>query len=323
MFSQTIATIIDQTISDVGSAEYQRLSQLSSPIHKAAAIEYAFDQLAKLQESKMPAYQTENSRLDQWLSLFYLLWYQPRQIYLSYMTFSHILKHLPVCKQFIVLDYGSGAFAVQYGLMIAISETEAVGDHLKHVEMKNYDSSTAMLTIGSSCWNRFVQNVRNRRATRDLSAVVQTGRVTVGSITNLSKTTIDWTYGPTVMTCLTAFHTAYDENKERVGRDIEFICHKFKPRVSILTSHSSNKGLISEIKPTGFNDFGMDDIVGSSTIPYDADGLTEVTKLRRGIRDDLIRIGRSSDRTVNYLNGTVTWSQRDAYAFLSLPLKDS
>lgn len=72
-----VQAALDNAIADAGRAEFNRLARWLTPQRVDENVAYALDQLRRLAKGEMPNY-------NEWVSLFYGLWYQPKHINLAY-----------------------------------------------------------------------------------------------------------------------------------------------------------------------------------------------------------------------------------------------
>lgn len=111
---------LDKAITKVVCDEFNRISKNLSDVETAQKVEYALDQLSKLQRGVMPKY-------DEWVALFYASWYQPAQINLAYSMITDMVKEicdgaLTSTGKLYVYDFGCGALAMQFGVALAAAD---------------------------------------------------------------------------------------------------------------------------------------------------------------------------------------------------------
>ena len=106
----------DTAITRVADREWKRLSKGETPKDALDRVAKALESLQSLQSrDSMPAYD------DEWVALFYLLWYQPRQVYVAYLLLAEMLTERADESQSLrVIDLGCGALATAFGLTMAI-----------------------------------------------------------------------------------------------------------------------------------------------------------------------------------------------------------
>lgn len=146
---RSFGDVIDRAIAEVAKQEYQRLTKSLSEEEIVGHVRRALEELKKLGEGGMPAYDCE------WVALFYLTWYQPRQINLVYSFLDQTRDDLP--ERLLVLDLGCGALAVQFALAIfAATRVEPGG----RVVVWGVDPSRPLVRIGAELWARVHQMIR-------------------------------------------------------------------------------------------------------------------------------------------------------------------
>ena len=115
----SVRAALDRAIAEVAEAEYGRLAHGVPPDAQATQVDAALQSLRRLQQGTPPDYDSD------WVVLFYLTWYQPRQVHLAYAALRQYVSanNPPQC----VVDYGCGALAVQLALAIALTEEDCAG----------------------------------------------------------------------------------------------------------------------------------------------------------------------------------------------------
>lgn len=138
----SIRAALDRAVAEVAAAEYSRLAHGLPLEDEARQVNAALQSLLGLQQGTPPNYDSE------WVVLFYVTWYQPRQIHLAYAALrQHIsADNPPPC----VVDYGCGAWAVQFALAIALTEEQHAG-----ATIHGLDPSAPMMRLGQELWSKF------------------------------------------------------------------------------------------------------------------------------------------------------------------------
>ena len=81
----SVRSALDRAIAEVAEAEYGRLAHGVPLDTQAKRVDAALQSLGRLKQGTPPDYDSE------WVVLFYVTWYQPRQVHLAYATLP------PVC----------------------------------------------------------------------------------------------------------------------------------------------------------------------------------------------------------------------------------
>ena len=110
-------------------------------------MENALNSLLQLQRGYEPDYNSE------WVSLFYLTWFQPRQVHLAYAALRQHVAEQQVPPY--VIDYGCGAWAVQIALAILLAEET----ELQGLGVHGIDPNEPMREIGKKLWRKFRESV--------------------------------------------------------------------------------------------------------------------------------------------------------------------
>ncbi len=166
-------SLLDKAIAAVAAREYRRLSAGLTPSEVANRVDTSVEPLGKYH--------------DEWAALFYLTWYQPRQINLIYSFLRSVLRgsgaagrvadqrrdpqqgqlfdygfggsaggHPPYLH---VFDLGCGARAVQIAL--ALFASEGCSPKTK-VFVHGIDTSSPMKDIGLRLWQDFSKRLQNQ-----------------------------------------------------------------------------------------------------------------------------------------------------------------
>ena len=143
---------LDQAISEVVEAEYGRLADGMTQEDRIESVDSGLKSLTRLQQGIPPDYGSE------WVALFYLCWYQPRQIHLAYAALRGVLEQSRLPMH--VIDYGCGALAVQVALAMIVAEDEEALD--AGLAVYGVDPDLAMVGIGKKLWRQFLEVVGAR-----------------------------------------------------------------------------------------------------------------------------------------------------------------
>ena len=152
----TVIAVLDRVISETGKRTFARLSNNLDNNQIAEKIDYGLSQNLLLSGQHMPDYN------DEWVALFYFLWYQPKQITLACQLINWLLESGVHNKKIIyIIDYACGALATQFGLIFAminiLDQEETIGD----IWIDCVDESESMLALGNSSWEIFNRKLPN------------------------------------------------------------------------------------------------------------------------------------------------------------------
>ena len=137
MDQQAVTEALSEAIIKVAENELERLTVGLGTQKKAEHIEYALNELSGLSSSNMPKY------ADRWVALFYLTWYQPRQINIAYRMVKGYLNEdsIDESNELFVVDFGCGAFAMQFGTALAFADIAQLGKSTPKIKVLSTDSS--------------------------------------------------------------------------------------------------------------------------------------------------------------------------------------
>ena len=151
MDKRMVMNALDEAIATVAREEFDRLTRDSSPREVAVKVEGALKSLQSLQAGLQPDYD------DEWVALFYILWYQPKHINLTYSMIKALLYGTEDVSELFdekvcLFDFGSGALAMQFGIAIAAADTLHDGQRFSSIRIFSSDESDAMLSVGQRLW---------------------------------------------------------------------------------------------------------------------------------------------------------------------------
>ena len=154
--TRLVASAIDSAIQTVGDAEYQRLSQGLSLYERKSKIQFALNSLDLLRSGNQPDYSNE------WVALFYVLWYQPKQINLAYGLINEMLNRrngnaftLNRNGVLRIIDFGCGALATQFAVALFAAEAIDTGPSFQEIMIDSFDINQPMIDIGRRVWEQF------------------------------------------------------------------------------------------------------------------------------------------------------------------------
>lgn len=241
----TVIAVLDRVISETGKRTFARLSNNLDDNQIAEKINYSLSQNLLLSDQKMPDYN------DEWVALFYFLWYQPKQITLACQLINWLLESGVHSKKIIyIIDYACGALATQFGLIFAtinvLAQEKTVGD----IWIDCVDESESMIALGSLSWEIF-----NRRIIPNCPNIIQKAvkkikyhQTCSGEATALFEQKKDLPAEQKIW--LFMLHGLYAENVSNIGNCVSNILADLRPKKpeSILfTSESHKEDIMQDI----------------------------------------------------------------------------
>lgn len=287
-------------IAKVAEDEYRRLSTGKSPEECLNHVKQALKSLGELQNPSgdVPKY-------NEWDALFYLTWYQPRQINLALAIVHDFFSD----NSLHVIDVGCGALAVQIAAAVATAEKRSWGSKI-NITVQGIDPSEPMRNIGKKLWKEFCSIVDKNPRLLYLSQVCNA--MTDSCDSHNSK---DAYYcsadahigsGASSAECwLMAVHAVYDSNKDSLRDILADIRRKSAPMLEVVTSHSKKRDLAEFVAGGGFKEWKVRS-KGSGVLP-------KTTLWRRRLSNGLTQ--QSPEPIVsNFLWPYVNWNppQNDA-----------
>ena len=333
-----VANILDRAIAQAGVAEIMRLSQGLSPLELTEKVAYALGQLRLLGIGRMPNY-------DEWVALFYGLWYQPGHINLAYRMIDHMIKDRNAQSPVLtgngvlrVVDFGCGSFAMQFGVALVAATALSQGQRIESIKITAIDSSDAMIRMGQSIWTNFVQSVNEVNDKSHWFACLQqicdTIETDIPSSHDCDAVAKNLTFGSKDERWLSAIHAVYEEIETNVRNGLETLRNAMQPQAGFITNfdHFRNNGLANRISPfdeqcysarsISIEDIGFSD--SAEVVTMVRRGIFQALESSRGLQsyDDKIQeikiTGRlqsdplRADNIRFYLTrGVVNWQPRD------------
>lgn len=247
---------------------------------------------------------------DQWLAPFYLSWYQPGQINLSYsmiITLANAKGIFTETRKLHVVDFGRGTLAMQFGVALAAADAIRDGQIIDEILMDSLDSSTAMINIGMKLWERFKMKVKEDSNLAELNQANNVIDARINEIRCKPKDdTVRW---------LSAMHAVYDGNKDDVSRWLQGIQLLFSLDAGFLTTHNFKKHLLLAAPLFSENNY-KGKFYRDRDVSSQLEGVVEkTTAWRRALRDSTFERSHYPDdldigRIKNYLKSNVTWERQ-------------
>lgn len=317
---EAIGIAMADAIVTVAHEEWSRLAGdtfgADRTIYAAKSVEKALRAMQLLQSGGMPNY-------NEWDTLFYGTWFQPKQVNLIYSLLCGLKKNWTIGGQtwwngdifeigeghLHVVDFGCGALATQFAIAMAAADSVDHGVSISTIRVDSIDSSLPMIYFGQRVWDRFVEFVRLRH-TED--TICQT----VDMIEAASHTSFDTLPGPIDAPCyLTAIHVSYERTVEEVKAWLGELMSRFDPVGLLLTTQSRKGGILPRICPaiddSSFVQLRPDQV---NLSPEYGGRIPRLTEWRRMMlnrimsnRELLIASGVDVNFMWNYMNSNVDW----------------
>ena len=292
------AAALDRAIAEVFRNEVEHLiqGQNMSDAEKLSKVEDALGEVGKLGK-----WQGEMPKYDEWLAPFYLSWYQPRQINLTYSMIMGIVGEESIGKEILtdtgrlyVFDYGCGALAMKFGVALAIADALQKNQKIYSACVASYDESEAMKNIGKKVWEQFKSEVQKDARLPYLEQACEM----IDTRTNRPSS---WRPLGNEVVWLSAIHAAFSANKDAVQADLDRLTKKLRPSAGFVTSPLSRSGVADVASPFWRNGYKEHKQNIHDTF---TGNLRETTGARHELLDSLQYPGVISLR---FLRPNVTW----------------
>ncbi len=299
--TQRAVTALDKAIAEVAQEEFDRLREIHGPQRTAEQIVCALDSLKKLQNGGKPKY-------DEWDAIFYVLWYQPSHINLAYTLARELLKgsgggydslRLDGNHYLHVEDFGCGAWAMQFGLALALAAL-GVPSQSPTITVNPKDESSHMKDLGYSIWERFLDKSHDEL------------RKIFSNIFEDENNSVEWREDSDEV-WLAGIHVMYDDNYIESRNTIRDVAREQNPDHVMLTTHTSKRPII-QFHVEGY----MDRRPPSGLLIHHTDSPLSTNRIRRSILNFLndnsgeigadLYIANRISTAKDYLGNSVSWA---------------
>lgn len=229
-----VADALDIAIAKVAEAEYDRLSAGRPVEDVAREVDQAVASFLRLARGVSPDY-------GEWDALFYLTWYQPRQVNLA-LTLAWPFEQEP--QPLHIIDVGCGSLAMQIAMAIAVARSELPEQDV-YLELHGIDPSDAMTRIGKLLLRAFSDVVRSDPvlSRSRLRMACDRTQERMGVWRNLatyygSDRAHEGGIYPSPNCWLTALHAVYASNKGQIHETFQFIRRQSDPAYEVVTCHN-------------------------------------------------------------------------------------
>ena len=272
---------IDRAITKVAETEFQRLSAGMAKDALTKRVHQALGFLGGLQEGDPPNYN------NPFVPLFYLIWYQPRQIYHAHHLI-HWMNRRRQASQLVpdsshglhVIDFGCGALAMQFAVAWVAAEALESGASIKGIRIDSYDEAAPMVHLGQALWGEFKKEIDDDARLRHLSLAASLIKPRSGHPNSLL------TFGERAVgeeRWLSALHAVYASNLDLVKQSLARIAGEFEPDFGIMSCFLNYKpiDLLRQASPCENQGFGSANVGFSEQTEA---SLPNVTQWRRDLK---------------------------------------
>ena len=212
-----------------------------TPHQVAARVGTALKSLGGLRFGDSPAY-------NEWDALFYLTWYQPRQVYLNHLVATHLFADGP--QPVHIIDFGCGALASRFAFAVSAVMLDARPSDL-HVDIHGIDNSEPMVRMGESMWSKFVGSVSDPDLVAVCRAVDYRTYASYGDYRRSPAAHAPGVY-PSPNCYLLGVHTTYDSNKAELRETFAVIRSERDPAATIIVCQASKEYVARQVVGAGF-----------------------------------------------------------------------
>ncbi len=254
---------------------------------------------------------------NEWDALFYVTWYQPRQINLALSILQELYQDVRKWQgpdlPLHIIDVGCGALAVQFAMAILETAYQREGNYLT---VNGIDPSEPMKKIGETLWLEFWSILCDHPELSDLSRTCDYMTNNCELFDSHSSYCCGYSHvNPRPERWLTAVHAVYESNKEKINGTLRSLRDHYSPGVILVTSHESRSGIARFVagEDARFKKLNSDELTLQGE-------LRETTQWRRRLVSKLPENTRNSVASLLY-NRPVEWAPDKSSAVLSRILR--
>ncbi len=250
---EKVAEILDAAVAKVAVLEFERTLSDTSDIEAAARINAAAASLDKLRNGGTPDYS------DPLVGVLYLAQYQLQHINLTYSlinsTTSWYAKNgsLSDKGRLHVVDFGCGALAMRFGVVLAVAEALENGLPISALKIDSLDPVVPVVEIGIRIWDEFWNSI-HARSDGDLSTLRQAFAILDRQYPAIQHPVRLQQIEPmpNANTWLSAIHVVYSGpqgNSEAIKDDLSTLSGILKPDLGFITTHDSKLQMMQDVSP--------------------------------------------------------------------------
>ena len=283
-----VAEAFDTAITGLADREWKRLSKGETPEGRLNRVRSALESLKKLQSNdQMPAYE------DEWVALFYLLWYQPRQVYLAYRVLTTLLSERGSQERPLrVIDLGCGALATAFGMAMTIAARQNGSLPVPtDVTICAIDPSVQMRRVGETLWEELWEVLAEEPGLTSLEAAV------AAMIDNhhfyashAEMAAVDagdecWLF---------AMHAVYESNREDLQRALLELRDGYRVTRTVVSSEGLKRNLVHDVFPGPRSELELSGGSGRAQLP-------RLSAWRRQLAEELEEVDTSTPGTLRFV----------------------
>ena len=269
------AIALDRAITNVGTIELKRLSQGLSDQEVAQNIEAALKTLKGINYG----IKTYND----WVSLWYLLWYQASQCNVAAGMFRNVIwpgiqyrLKRNVSRKFCLIDIGCGALNGQLGLSYLIRGDRYLFRDFRAITFVGIDISGSMLRLGQLLWNELTSKLaefptgpRDYRSNWKFNSV-HLSSADIGKTTSLNNGNTEY--------WISAFNSL---QSDAVKKQLDCVIRAFEPTVGIFTASGHARSKLRSLISLGESDYDFHERSGDVMTAVELNGeLPQLAKFR-------------------------------------------
>ena len=277
---------LDSAIAGVSESRLE-ISLAAQRVSLAARIDFALEELDKLQRGEIPDYSNPD------VALFYSHWYLPEQVNLAYTLSARLLEKrrhaLGKERSLQLVDFGARTGAMALGLTLAIAQGLPSDKWPEMIAVYQIDRP-AMLDVGDEIWGFLSREASTQEELHDLAAVMS--HTLFERVESVAEWDADRTWNGAER-WLSGLHVVYEETLRSNVTAYSRIRHLIRPHVSIVTAPKFKESHIENALPVNLL----------------LDGTAGKTRDHRASIASILR-AELSVKAQRYLRNDIQWASR-------------
>ena len=250
---ELVAEILDDAVGRVATGKIAESTASLETAERARRICLASDSLDELRKGGTPDFS------DPLVAALYMAQYQLQHINLAYSlvvaSAGHIGGEIELWKgpSLHVVDYGCGALAMRFGVLLAVADALEAGKHIRNVKIDSLDPAVPVVQLGVEIWDRFLQLVSSKKDNKLrwlMQAIGTMERPHPNLQLGVQLKEIEDT--PFAAHWLSAIHVVYggpQGNSGEVKENLLYLREAISPDLGLITTHNSKAEMALEVSP--------------------------------------------------------------------------
>ena len=252
---ELVGKVLDQAVAAVAK---QKIEEITGPLEegrKNLRIAEATDSLDELRRGGIPEYS------DPLVDAFYMVQYQLQHINLTYSMIMSSTQIKEANSDLVdehslhVVDYGCGALAMRFGVVLAIADALERGQQVRNLRIDSLDPAIPLVELGVEIWSQFLELVAAEKSNKLrwlMQAIAAMERPHPNLQLGVQLKEISGM--PNANHWLSAVHVVYggpEGNSDEVRENLAYLRDATNSDMGFITTHSSKEKTAMAVSPFG------------------------------------------------------------------------